>query len=830
MFLLRFKVFIVFSLFGALLLRAQSYSDSNDNLKMPFEATSVSSSGFAKGTKWYTIRTHTGKYWTVFNNKVVCVSDLTSFDESNYFCFEGDNVNGFHIYNKALGPEYIIYSTTNTASSLTPTLKVNTSSPNTYKISINGTGYNFYYPNTPISCVCDKNGAGTLCHWVNINAPKDENSRMYIELVDEELLEADVYPQLVSVKGDVYYVYAKNGDVDAFPASCLNGHDLEGTTISFTSKEGTKYEYQRAEVDSVSFVAPSDFPTILSFKFNNKFNDMLFVDADGTISEDNHIYINVGGIGKRLVPSIKTSGTEDLIYVGDELQTSKETSRRFTSPTRYTVTKPGYKMLREYKDGSFAMLPFGNDYVVNVNYLADHPTTSYGLPEIRIKTNDGTIISSKSIYKDATISINGAGFLPDMEETAMQIRGRGNTSWTYVSTSNNPKNPYLFKFEEKQKPLGMTAGKSWVLLANKIDGSLTANSIAFRASEMLGCASANHCIPVELYINGSYRGQYNLTEKVGISNNSVDLDDETNAAMLELDTYYDETYRFKSAKYALPVNIKEPDFDDEVQTTNLTQSMISDSFNAFVTALYQGKGSEDYVDSYYLARFLIANELVMNRDIKHPRSTFCYNPDITDPQSKYIFGPVWDFDWGFGYDGDCEYFVHNTQTHFYNINTAFKGSPFIYDLRYNSGETLNREYYAVLKDFVTNHLSDLLEYCDDYYALTAKSIRHDNQKWSHATDYGELTARCKDWLVQRSNYMLDYASNTLGYRQLYDRDVLYGDVNGDGVLTIADVVAIINYLNNVLSFNFDSEAADANRDGKITTEDAEHVINILLNR
>ena len=52
-----------------------------------------------------------------------------------------------------------------------------------------------------------------------------------------------------------------------------------------------------------------------------------------------------------------------------------------------------------------------------------------------------------------------------------------------------------------------------------------------KAACLVGTAGANHIVPVELYMNGEYRGSYNFTEKVGFSNNSIDLDDETGAAL-----------------------------------------------------------------------------------------------------------------------------------------------------------------------------------------------------------------------------------------------------------------------------------------------------------
>ena len=119
---------------------------------------------------------------------------------------------------------------------------------------------------------------------------------------------------------------------------------------------------------------------------------------------------------------------------------------------------------RNSATGEYGMHPFGNDYQVTVNYLCDNPTNYIGVPVINITTDDGTMISSKSRYWEGKISIDGAGFLPDLPETAMKIKGRGNSSWA----GEWGKSPYRIKFPTKQKPLGMKAGKNWNLIANAI--------------------------------------------------------------------------------------------------------------------------------------------------------------------------------------------------------------------------------------------------------------------------------------------------------------------------------------------------------------------------
>lgn len=59
-------------------------------------------------------------------------------------------------------------------------------------------------------------------------------------------------------------------------------------------------------------------------------------------------------------------------------------------------------------------------------------------------------------------------------------------------------------------------------------------------------------------------------------------------------------------------------------------------------------------------------------------------------------------------------------------------------------------------------------------------------------------------------------------------DVMVGDSNGDGKISITDAVVVVNYILNKPSSNFVSEAADVNMDGKISITDAVVIVNKIL--
>lgn len=463
----------------------------------------------------------------------------------------------------------------------------------------------------------------------------------------------------------------------------------------------------------------------------------------------------------------------------------------------------------------YAWRPYGRDVTVSVDWLTDRATS---VPRIDLNIENGQMISSKDYYLNAEIIIDGAGVWPSMTDSVL-VKGRGNTSW-----SSNPyaKNPYRLKFASKKKPFGMTAGKSWVLLANKLTGSMMTNAVAQRIAKAVASAGANDIVPVELYINGEYRGSYNFTQHVGFANNSVSLDDETNATLLELDQYFDETYKFRDSYFQLPVNIKEPDlstYPDYAQ-----QQLIENDFNAFTQKIYSGGTDyEDDLDCEMFARYMLVNMLSQNLELLHPKSVFLYKEDLLSLHSKYVFGPAWDFDWGFGYEGTTSYCQRNAEQNFF---TAYydTGRPFFTNLFYNS-DKVKRATYALWTKFLENDFDELLEYVDDYYAFANSSFVHNATKWGDGSKYDTFVTNCKTWLQQHADYIY---RNLQTYDLTQEPAIERGDVNLDGAISVADVVCVMNNILGLENETFDFNQADADGNKEITVNDAVHIVALVM--
>ncbi len=605
----------------------------------------------------------------------------------------------------------------------------------------------------------------------------------------------------VEHSGRMLFLRIAGGKTLAIPRDYVTKYECSQSIFSATLVDGEPLKVQM--VEDVSEDTPSDMPAFSSYKFDNKYNSQLFTDAVCADPNESEISIEVGGIGKWLTASFGFTAEGTTAWVNGVEQHSGRTRQSFASPVTYDLTNDCYQelKLKQNDDGSLSRecTAYVNVVTVCVDFLTDHPTSEYGVPRIDITLSDPSSWSEdnwigmhgKSYYEDASITIDGAGIYPDMEQTPILIKGRGNTSW---SSNYQSKNPYHIKFENKHRPLGMKNGKHWVLLSNKQEGSMTTNAIGHKICNMLETAGTNHIVPVELYINGSYRGSYDLTESIGFRNNSIDLDDESCAAMIEMDVVNDETIYYNNV-YGLATKIHEPNLDKG--TTTLDSTAILQDFNRMMMSVQTG--TDDYlhsVNASSLVRYLLANEYMCNLELAHPKSVFIYSENVTDSietegdddDTPWVFGPAWDFDWAFGYRNK-EYFVYSIERDYYETlltegTSQGVSGEFFGALRYNSVE-VDSIYYGLMYRFMNDGgIDELLDYCDEYYAFVKKAFEHNmvnETSERDSTDYATLTEYCKDWLTERA----DYVMSTLTPYEVPDDNG--GDDDGD--TPVRDILA-----------------------------------------
>ena len=152
------------------------------------------------------------------------------------------------------------------------------------------------------------------------------------------------------------------------------------------------------------------------------------------------------------------------------------------------------------------------------------------IPVISVTTADEQPITSKTKYKNATITVSGATYPHYNVTLTAQIRGRGHSSFDGKAEQHEyaSKNSYRLKLNEKTNLLGVgdTADRDWVLISGKYDISALRNFLVWDLADRLGTIPyVPSCTWVNLYINGQYRGMYTLCEKIEVASDRVSIDE-----------------------------------------------------------------------------------------------------------------------------------------------------------------------------------------------------------------------------------------------------------------------------------------------------------------
>lgn len=265
-----------------------------------------------------------------------------------------------------------------------------------------------------------------------------------------------------------------------------------------------------------------------------------------------------------------------------------------------------------------------------------------GLPVVYINTENGVAITSKDDYVKGNIRIvedietRASG---DIFESAMKIKGRGNSTWGL------PKKPYKIKFDEKTSLLGEPADKEWVLLANYTDKTSLRNETAFNMGRMSNLDYTNRTHYVEVILNGVYNGTYQLGEQLKIAKHRVNVGDD--GYLLEIDAKAAaEDITFRVAHIGQPINIKDPDVEIDSEAYNYVVQYLQETDAALFGENFTDatNGYAKYLDVDSFVEWYLINEISKNNDACF--FTSCYMNLARDGKLK--MGPLWDFDIAFG--------------------------------------------------------------------------------------------------------------------------------------------------------------------------------------
>lgn len=473
------------------------------------------------------------------------------------------------------------------------------------------------------------------------------------------------------------------------------------------AEDGSKQQYTVE-------IALKDTGVLSAFRFLKKNNAFLTADVSSSIGEESIIPL-VTFSQSELIPTFTTNAVKVLV---DEVeQKSGMTKNDFSSPVVYQFIMRNGETFQ---------------YTVKAEFLLS------AIPELTITTTDPSIaeIPSKDYYLEGTLAVNGRGGYEDYTGKT-EIKGRGNSTWGY------PKKPYRLKLNKKAEICGLGKAKNYVLLANHLDPTLMLNSVAFKIGRLLELPFTNHAIPVDVVLNGIYKGSYLLTEQIEVKENRVDLD-ENNSVMWELDSYWDDEPKFKSTAFNLPVMVKDPDL-----TTEQFEYWKKD-FNAFTTQFakepLEGNSYVDMIDIESVAKFLITFNLVHNMEINHPKSVFLHK----EGNGKYVMGPIWDFDWAYDYEGTSNHFGrYNTPL----FSSSMNGVGTAFFQRFLQDSRVKAIYKRTWQDFKNNKLDALLQYVDNYAVMLKPSVERNSELWENTRSFDTKVKELKTWLRNRADYI-----------------------------------------------------------------------------
>lgn len=353
----------------------------------------------------------------------------------------------------------------------------------------------------------------------------------------------------------------------------------------------------------------------------------------------------------------------------------------------------------------------------------------------------------------------------------LEIKARGN--WTRRGFS---KKPYKIKLGEKQQMLGMSKSKHYTLLAHADDGfGYMRNYVGFNLGKRIGLPWTPSQQPVELVINGDYRGLYFLTEGIRVEKGRIEIseleDNVSDPAMVsggyvvELDNYNEENQIRMEESVAMGVNV----YPDILRITWDTPEVYSELQKRFVTDQFSsindciGDNSDatwSYLDLDDAARYYLVEEMISHVEAYHG-STYLFRE--RGEGQKWHFSPLWDC-------GNA--FVGPTDDFFYRH--AIFGATWIPSMR------VNDKFNAKVRDtwmwFMTSCYDGLEADIETYADHIAEAAKTDRKRWKNSpVPQGGAAVSDNSDMAARKKTVLDHLRAKLDWMKC-----AFGDYTASG--------------------------------------------------
>jgi|GEM_PF-657389 len=257
-------------------------------------------------------------------------------------------------------------------------------------------------------------------------------------------------------------------------------------------------------------------------------------------------------------------------------------------------------------------------------------------------------------YISGTYTLVDDHVIESYYELPLQIKGRGNWSWSFAQK------PYNIKLGSKADLLGMGSAKKWVLVTVHSDKTMMHNFMTQKLAKIMGLRGTCDNEYVDVVVNGSYIGTYVLTEKIQIHENRVNLVNDQ-GILYEIEMVYRHSCKRCVVLYDNPSDrsrsihlelkqYKDWDMDNltRAQTVILRDKLtqMQEYFDLLATSMQSGDWETltRMIDVDSFVNWYLLNELTRNYDSAFVTSCYCF----INEDNKVYMGPVWDFDTCYG--------------------------------------------------------------------------------------------------------------------------------------------------------------------------------------
>ena len=303
---------------------------------------------------------------------------------------------------------------------------------------------------------------------------------------------------------------------------------------------------------------------------------------------------------------------------------------------------------------------------------------------------------------------------------AESVKSRGNALW------EEEKKAYSLQLFGEADLLKMGKAQRWILLANAYDSSHIRNKVVYDAAAAVGLPFSPESNWVDLYVNGEYRGLYQLSERNEIHPERVDIPKESGFLIAQdfLYNLIEQGYPHVVSENGIALRVYHSSSDlQELKACwqSVENAVLAEDGIDPVT----GKSLEELIDlDSWIHKYLL-EELFANHDAGFgSQFYFC---DTSESAPKLYAGPIWDFDISMGNGGlmynNPRSFVAN-RMHYVSLDDV---SLFYHlyqkDIFYNRMVQLFESVYEpLITDLVDNGIQN-------YADSIAQAVNADRHRW-----------------------------------------------------------------------------------------------------